>query len=82
MDTGVMAGDEDWSTWMKERAEFQAWLWAMKETNESRRNHKGRSYFNASRLIYWRKMEGQKDVQGQRRERNVRDDNKQLGFSA
>lgn len=43
---------------------------------------KGRSYFNASRLIYWRKNEGQKDVQGQRHERNVRQNNKQLSFSA
>lgn len=31
MDTGVTAGDEDWPAWMKERAEFQAWLWGMKE---------------------------------------------------
>lgn len=69
MDTGVTAGDEDWSAWMKERAEFQATL---RMKNESKQNHKGRSYFNASRLIYWRKNEGQKDDQGQRRERNVR----------
>lgn len=50
--------------------------------NENKQNHKGRSYFNASRFIYWRRNEGQKDVQGQRRERNVHGNNKQLGFNA
>lgn len=41
--------------------------WVKKERKQ---NHKGRSHFNAFAVIYWRKNEGQRDVQGQHRERN------------